>query len=210
MTMLPHNRVQWVYSSTNDQELEDRYNEWAGEYDSDLDSEFGWLSPKTASEALAKHVPNDGAILDAGAGTGLVGEVLSGLGYKNLVAMDLSLGMLDEARKKGIYREYHKMTLGEHLDFPDNKFDAVISVGVFTVGHAPISSFDELVRITKSGGYIVFSIRPDTYETEGFKEKQSALENEGKWTLSDVSDKYQPLPKGEPEVLHQVWVYQVT
>lgn len=207
--MIPHERVQWVYSSTSNKELEDRYDQWAQEYERDLDREFGWLSPKFASEALVECVPKEARVLDAGAGTGLVGEILFHLGYRNLAAMDLSLGMLEEARKKGIYQEFHKMTLGEHLDFPDQTFDAVISVGVFTVGHAPARSFDELVRITKSGGFIVFSLRPDTYETDGFKEKQAEFESEGKWTLAKLSDEYQPLPKGEPEVFHKVWAYQV-
>ena len=29
------------------------------------------------------------------------------------------------------------------------------------------------------------------------------------WELIDVSDKFHPMPVGEPEVLHQVWVYRV-
>ena len=35
-----HKRVQWVYESTNDKELEDRYDQWAADYDSDLAQEF--------------------------------------------------------------------------------------------------------------------------------------------------------------------------
>lgn len=38
----------------------------------------------------------------------------------------------------------------------------------------------------------------------------AALESEGKWKLVQVGEKYQALPKGEPDVYHQVWVYQVT
>ena len=117
--------------------------------------------------------------------------------------------MLDEARKKNAYREFHQMVMGEPLDYPTDSFDAVISVGVLTVGHAPASSFDELIRITKPSGYIVFSLRPDVYRDSGFKEKQGALESEGKWKLVEVSEEFQPLPKGEPDVYHQVWVYQV-
>ncbi len=155
-------------------------------------------------------MPKQARILDAGAGTGLVGEILANIGYNNLVAMDLSQGMLEEARKKNVYREFHQMVMGEPLDFATDSFDAVISVGVLTVAHAPASSFDELVRTTKPGGYIAFSLRPDVYENSGFKEKQTALESEGKWKLVEVSEKFQPLPKGEPDVYHQVWVYQVT
>ena len=100
------------------------------------------------------------------------------------------------------------MVMGEHLDFPTGAFDAVITVGVLTVGHAPAESLDELVRITKPGGHIVFSLRPDVHQNDGFKEKQEQLETEKKWRLVLESEPFQPLPKGEPEVMPQVWVYQ--
>lgn len=203
-------RVQWVYSSRDNKELAERYDQWAKDYDADLDEGFGWRGPQRAAEFFARHVPREARTLDAGAGTGLVGEILARLGYNDLVAMDLSQGMLEEARKRNVYREYHQMVMGEPLDFATDSFDAIISVGVLTVGHAPASSLDELVRITKPGGYIVFSLRPDVYEDSGFKEKQSALEAAGKWKLVEVTEQFQPLPKGEPEVYHQVWAYQVT
>ena len=204
-----HKRVQWVYESTNNKELEERYDQWAANYDKDLAEEFAWNSPQNSVAVFAKHVNQSAKILDAGAGTGLVGECLAQAGYKNLVAMDLSLGMLAEAKGKNVYMGFHQMALGGVLDFPTDEFDAVISVGVFTQGHAPASSFDELVRITKPGGIIVFSLRVDTYETDGFKERQSGLESSGKWELAEVTEKFQPMPKGEPEVFHQVWVYRV-
>ena len=208
--MEEQNRVQWVYSARSNLELAERYDQWAADYDSDLDTDFGWIGPQRAAQVFAQHVPQNAKVLDAGAGTGLVGEVLVGMGYSDLVAMDFSQGMLDEARKKGVYHEFHRMVMGEPLDFATGSFDAVVSVGVLTVGHAPASSLDELVRITRHGGHIVFTLRPDVYEGSGFKEKQEALAASGKWRLAEVSDKFQPLPKGEPEVFHQVWVYQVT
>jgi len=203
-------KVQWIYSSRDNKELAERYDQWAKDYDADLNEEFGWLGPQRAVEFLTKYVSKDARILDAGAGTGLVGELLDRQGYNNLVAMDLSAGMLDEARKKSAYREFHQMVMGEPLDYASDSFDAIISVGVLTVGHAPASSFDELIRITRPGGYIVFSLRPDVYRDSGFKEKQDNLESAGKWKLVESSEEFQPLPKGEPDVYHQVWVYQTT
>ena len=207
--MESQNRVQWVYSSRNNEELARRYDDWAKDYDSDLEQDFEWLGPQRTAEAFAKFVPKDGWILDAGAGTGLVGKFLLEDGYSKLVAMDLSLGMLEEARKKNVYQEFHQMVMGEPLGFSSDHFDAVVSVGVLTVGHAPANSLVELIRITKSGGYVIFSLRPDVYETCGFKETQADLESGGKWQLAEESEKFQPLPKGEPEVYHQVWVYRV-
>lgn len=204
-----HDRVQWVYSSQDNKELAKRYDQWAKDYDTDLDEEFGWLGPQRAVEFFIKHVPKDARVLDAGAGTGLVGELLAGHGYNDLVAMDLSKGMLEEARRKSAYREFNQMVMGEPLDYASDSFGAVISVGVLTVGHAPASSLDELVRITKPSGYIVFSLRPDVYRDSGFKEKQDNLETAKKWKLVEVSEEFKPMPKGEPDVSHQVWVYQI-
>ena len=101
------------------------------------------------------------------------------------------------------------MTLGDPLGFETDRFDAVVSVGVFTTGHAPARAFDELVRVTKAGGFIVFSLRAELYEDDGFREYQEGLERSGKWQLAELSEPYRPLPKGEPEVVHRIWAYQV-
>ncbi|RLC70096.1 MAG: class I SAM-dependent methyltransferase [Chloroflexi bacterium] len=207
--MEKQSRLQWIYSAPNDLELAARYDEWAEDYDTKLEQEFGWRGPERAVEFLSQYVPREARILDAGAGTGLVGKVLASLGYRNLVGLDLSPGMLEQAGRKGVYRELYQMVLGEPLDFPTNSFDAVISVGVLTWGHAPASSLDELVRLTRPGGYIVFTLRPDVYRECGFREKHAELARKGKWKLVEVSEEFQALPKGEPEVYHQVWVYQV-
>ena len=203
-----HRRVQWVYESTSNQQLEERYDQWAAEYDQDLDEVFAWNAPQNGANMLAKLLPTSAAVLDAGAGTGLVGKCLADAGFNNMAAMDLSQGMLDEARKKNVYNAFHQMTLGETLDFNTGAFDAVISVGVFTLGHAPINSFDELVRVTKPGGYIVFSLRTDMV-ADGYQEYFDKLVADGKWRLAEKSDYFQPLPKGEPEVFHQIWAFRV-
>ena len=201
-------RVQWVYASKNNRELEERYDEWAGEYDQDLREEFHWIAPRVTVALMAKYVAQDARILDAGVGTGLVGECLIDAGYDDLHGIDLSVRMLDVARDKGLYRELRQMTLGESLDFADDTFDAVISVGVFTTGHAPAHAFDELIRITRNGGYIFFSLKTELHE-EGFGRFLDGLETAGKWSLVEGSDRYHPMPKGEPEVEHQVWAYRV-
>ena len=208
--MEQHNRVQWVYASTNNQELEERYDQWAKDYDSDLDRDFGWIVPQQGAEALARHAPQDASVLDAGAGTGLAGEILAAMGYQDLVAMDLSQGMLDEAASKGVYRELHQMVLGETLDYPNGRFGAVISMGVYTLGHAPASSLEELARITEPDGFVVFSLRQDMY-TPGseFEQQQTEMETLGIWSLAEATEPFQGLPKGEPDVYHQIWVYRV-
>ena len=141
--MEEQDKIQWLFSSRNNEELAERYDQWAKDYDVELERDYEWQGPQRTAEFFIRYVPKAARILDAGAGTGLMGEVLVKLGYSNLVAMDLSQAMLEEARKKDIYQEYHQMVKGEPLDFTTDSFDAVVSTGVLTVGHAPASSFDE-------------------------------------------------------------------
>ena len=203
-------RVQWVYSSKNNQELSERYDHWAKDYDRDLENDFGYIIPQYATDYFVKYVPLDARILDAGAGTGLVGELLFAKGYRELVAMDLSKGMLEQARKKDVYKEFHQLVMGEPLNFQTDWFDAVISVGALTEGHAPADSLDELVRITKPGGHIIYSLRTDLYEGAGFKEKNNHLAQLDKWTLVEKGDEIQGLPKRASDICVQAWVFEVS
>lgn len=202
-------RVQWVYASESNRQLEERYDEWAKEYDDDLADDFGYVMPRMAAETFARYVPKDARILDAGAGTGLVGVELNRLGYSGIEAMDMSSGMLQVADAKGVYGALHQMVMGEPLGFENDRYDAILGVGVLTLGHAPANSLDELVRVTKPGGCIAFTLRPDVYEQNGFREKQEQLVADGKWELAEVTDEFHGMPKGEPDVLFQVWVYKV-
>jgi len=205
--MAENQRIQWVYSSKTNSELEERYDEWAAEYDKDL-GDLGWTGPRAAAEALARFAKADAKVLDAGAGTGLVGVELKKLGFKHITAIDISTGMLNVAKETGAYEDLKREVLGSELSYATDSFDAVISVGTLTIGHAPPESLDELIRVTKPGGKIVFSMRPDHFEPSGFKAKQEALEAAHKWKLVERGKAFHPIAL-EPDVEHEVWVYEV-
>ncbi len=202
-------RFQRVYGSRDNDELTTTYDDWATEYDADLES-FGFIGPRTAVDTLAKYVSNPEAkLLDAGAGTGMVGQELARVGFKRITALDLSAGMLMVANEKLVYEELVVGELGKPLSFESDTFDSTTCVGTFTIGHAPPESLDELVRVTKPGGYVVFTIRPDHYTEAGFDVKQNALEEAGKWELAERSEPFLPLPNGEPDIWYNVWAYRV-
>ncbi len=73
--MKKQSKVQWIYSSRNNQELTERYDQWAKDYDAELEQDFEWQGPQRTAEFFARHVPRTARILDAGAGTGLMGNV---------------------------------------------------------------------------------------------------------------------------------------
>ena len=106
-------RVQWVYQSGGDtKELAKRYDEWAQHYDNDITDHFGYELPTRVAELVTKYITNlEHCILDAGSGTGLVGQLLSNLGFNNIIGIDLSLGMLAEAEKKKVYKTLYQRVL---------------------------------------------------------------------------------------------------
>ncbi|MEM7224395.1 MAG: class I SAM-dependent methyltransferase [Pseudomonadota bacterium] len=189
--------------------LASHYDDWAATYDQD-NAAGGFRLPILAAALLARYVPvDDRPILDAGCGTGLAGDNLAILGYRNLVGIDLSPAMLAQAAKLGLYGRLAVMALGEPLAFPDETFGAVIATGVFTEGHAPHASFDELIRVTAKGGYLVFNVREEVYEEQGFRQRQEAMEAEGRWRLRERSDRFRPFTVAETHLVARLFAYEV-
>ena len=117
--------------------------------------------------------------------------------------------MLAVAGRKGAYSALHHGRLGDALNFVDDQFAATGAIGVFSPGHAEPDAFVELIRVTRPGGVVAFSIRHDTDGETGFAAAAEALETEGRWSLVEKTRPYQTMPLGEPEVLHQMLVYRV-
>ncbi|MEM9092731.1 MAG: methyltransferase domain-containing protein [Cyanobacteria bacterium P01_F01_bin.53] len=202
-------KVKWVYSAQSNQELADRYDKWAKDYDYDLQEISGYLGPHQVARVVTQYLSPKARILDAGAGTGLVGEALHQAGYRHIEGLDLSTGMLEKAAQKQVYTALHQKVLGSPLGFSANLFDGIVSVGVLTYGHAPSHCLDELIHITKPGGYIIFPLIPAFYESSDFKPYMLALEAADKWSLISLGSSIKPLPKLEPELDYQIRVYQV-
>ena len=202
-------RIQRVYSARDNAELRNRYDGWASEYDADLRA-LGFSSPMAGAELLDKYVSDkDAKVLDAGAGTGMVGAELARRGFTRIAALDMSPGMLATAKEKGVYADFVIGELGKDLPFETGGFAGTTCVGVLTYGHAKPDALDELIRVTKPAGPVVFSMRTDYYTDAGFNVKQAALEAEGKWRLLERSAPFQAMPNGEPDAWHEMWAYEV-
>lgn len=202
-------RSNWAQSARNTHEIQERYDAWAEDYEQDVAS-YGYRFPGIMTGLVCRHVADRSAsILDAGCGTGILGELLHVLGYDNLTGIDLSSGMLKVAQRKGYYEVLRQMTLGEPLDFPDGSFDSFASMGVLG-SFAPARSLDELVRVTKPGGYAMFTMNQDAYENNGFKEKQDAFVSHRKWRFMEVTKPFVNMPVAAPDRFRQIYVYQRT
>jgi SAM-dependent methyltransferase len=115
--------------------------------------------------------------------------------------------MLQVAGLKKNYRDLSHLFLGEPLTFDDDCFALVASSGVFTQGHAPLDGLDELIRVTRSGGHLVFSVAR-TYLDGLFEAKRQPLEQAGLWRFVDASERYNSAPL-EDTLISQVFVFQV-
>lgn len=188
-----------VYHAKDRGALKETYDRWAASYDADLQL-TGYLHLPIITGLVCRHVKlREAAILDAGVGTGTAGSLLNLLGYNNLTGLDMSEGMLARARERQCYAELRKGILGEPLDFADRSFDAVISTGTFTYGHAPASAFDELVRILERAGILIFTVATAVWEEQGFEAKLTSLVAAGQLAPVEVTPVYRPMPYSPAE-----------
>ncbi len=96
-----------------------------------------------------------GKVLEVGVGTG------RNLKYYpagcSVTGIDISAGMLEKARKKA--RGMKNITLllmdAEHLEFPDNSFDYVVTTFVLCSIPDPIRALKEMRRVLKPSGKLI-------------------------------------------------------
>lgn len=203
----PADRVTWVISAPNQEEMRRRYDLWASQYDDDLGTTDSYLAPSVTADIAARFVAKDARVLDAGAGTGLSGMALKAAGFTNITATDHADGMLEIARSKGVYRDLIQGDLGAGTSFPDDSFDALVSVG--TSSQIPAASLREFVRLVRPGGRIVFTVWVQAYNDRGFADIQNELETQERLALIHQGEAFQGLPTTEPEIHYEVWVFDV-
>jgi predicted TPR repeat methyltransferase len=202
--------IEDVYHSKDRATLEQLYDTWAESYDADL-QQVGYLHLPVIAGLVSRHLTDRGApILDAGVGTGAVGEALALLGYGNLSGIDMSEGMLAKAQARGCYKDLRKGILGEALDFESDVFDGIVSTGTFTKGHAPASALVELVRVLKRGGVLMFTVGVSIWEAQGFADVIGRLVGGGTLEMAETTQAYAPMPfsPAEKDYMTRAHVYR--
>lgn len=166
--------------------ISEHYDELSNHYE-DIYLMVGYHDPLKCAE-LAKEVFGDQAeekqIFDMGCGTGLVGQYLKERGFKHIVGVDASKGMLEKAKEKASYSELKELFLGLPDTFPDeyrNRFDAITAAGILAEGHLDNKVFDEMILALKTGGYAIFATRTMYLEQYSYAQGIKKLEDDGKW-----------------------------
>jgi predicted TPR repeat methyltransferase len=143
-------------------------------------------------------MPETGKILDAGCGTGLTGNALKNMGYKDITGIDISRKSILLAQKAGAYSQLKQLDLQtQPFPFNQGEFDAVNCIGVLTYIKDPRPLFKEFCRIVRPSGYIVFSHREDLLKASRYFEILKELEDEGSWYNLFISEPKLYLPRNE-------------
>ena len=201
--------LEHVYGARDSVGVREAYDEWATSYDAENVGN-GYRIPGLAAAFFAQHVPHSsGPFMDAGCGTGLVGEALAILGYESLVGVDLSPEMLKFAGALDVYERLYEHDLGLRLPESDDSLGAVACIGSLGPGHAPASCLKEFLRVTRPEGKIILNVRHDTFVEQGLKAEIDALTNAGLWTPVAVSPVFRPFLLAEPNVSAQIYVLSV-
>lgn len=168
--------------STDSAETQALYKEWAVTYEEDLDN-FGYLAPKMGVAIFHEAFNHpQGLVLDAGCGTGLVGQELAKLGYAQPHGVDFSPAMLASAKQSGHYAklmeaDFSQPAFLQALAVADGTYEAAISIGVYS-RLMEKTLIPELIRVIKPGGIICFSARLH-YVEEGLAARLKAYAADG-------------------------------
>jgi len=161
------------------------YEDWAECYNFDVDS-ADYSAPGIAAKLLKQHLADsDSKILDAGCGTGLVGIELQALGFSSIDGFDLSDSMAQRAIATGKYQQVQAgIDMMRAMEsYPDAGYDAVLSIGVFTLGHVPPQALEILLQLTRPGGLLVLSTRTHYYDQSNFQRVVDELIADNRFVL---------------------------
>jgi len=153
------------------QNVKQFYEDWAKNYNVDTTSS-DYVGPVISTKLLSQYLPaRDSKLLDAGCGTGLVGIELQALGYDRVDGFDRSDSMAEQATATGAYQQVlggiDMMRATEN--YADASYAAILSVGVFTLGHVPPEALIVLLRLVSPGGLLLISTRTHYYDQTNFQ-----------------------------------------
>lgn len=183
------------------------YDEWAENYDADLD---GWdyeVPERIAALLVATGLP-DGEVLDAGCGTGRSGAALRDAGVSDVLGVDVSPASLAVAERRGVYRATRDVDLTQPLPFADDRFAAVVCAGVLSYVVDVAATIEELVRVASPGGRVVLTHRSDLWDEQRLDDVLARIEGPAALTVS-VSEPLPYLP-GHTEFGDDIGVRHVT
>ena len=134
------------------------FDGYASRFDSHLIGALKYRVPQTIADAIRTRFPDRKLnILDLGCGTGLIGAALGRIdGF--FVGVDLSLPMLEEAQKLGVYARLHHVNLLDALAETDaNEYEVIVAADVFIYLGGLDMAITNAFKVLRPGGWLFFS-----------------------------------------------------
>jgi ubiquinone/menaquinone biosynthesis C-methylase UbiE len=120
------------------------------------------------AEAIARLLPNGGAVLEVAPGPGYLAIALASTypGAYQIAGLDISRSMVriarDNARRAGVTIDFRHGDVASMPFFQTASFDHVVCVAAFKNFPAPVAAFDEIQRVLRPGGQAsIFDLRKD-------------------------------------------------
>jgi len=164
------------------------FDQFADSFDENL-SALEYRAPKLLADALLEKFGTQprGDILDAGCGTGLCGPLLRA-GARRLDGVDLSPGMIEKARGRGVYDE---LVVAELCDFMRSRskcYDVVICADTLVYFGALGEAVCAARACLRNGGVFAFTLeRLDTQPpTLSFYLEPHGRYSHAEWYVRDV------------------------
>lgn len=168
-------------------EAKAHYDKWADTYDRDLIDTYGYIGPTVIANALTRdQTSRSASILDAGCGTGLIGEELKKRGFMTIYGADISDNMRAEAEKKEAYRRLIAADFSKQTNILDGVYDIIVAADTFGPGQFTPDSLPELIRLVRRTGPIYALIEGQYFEAAQFAKSISDLEQNGNWTVDRI------------------------
>lgn len=143
---------------SSDAYVTETFDRFAATFDENL-ANLGYRAPQLVTAALVDVIGEQvlDCVLDAGCGTGLCGAILRPLA-RRLVGVDLSRGMIEAARLKGLYDDLTVRELVAFMRGHRHAFDAVISADTFVYFGALEGAFAAAAHCLKRSGCLVMTL----------------------------------------------------
>ena len=142
------------------------FDDYAPRFSSHLTAELGYRGPQVLSEALNAAAParRFRRTLDLGCGSGLAGAVLR-TQTDVLVGVDLSPGMIEEARRTGLY---DALEVGDVVAFLNAEAaggaDLIVAADVFVYLGDLAPALGAAARALAQGGLLAFTVEAEPGE----------------------------------------------